>query len=46
MRYLVCYDIRDERRLKRVGKMMKDYGTRVQYSVFEVDLERDRLDEM
>lgn len=32
--YLVCYDIRDERRLRRVHKLMKGYGEAWQYSVF------------
>lgn len=33
--YLVCYDICDPRRLARVGKTMRGYGDRVQYSIFE-----------
>lgn len=32
--YLVCYDIRDEKRLRRVHKVMKAYGEAWQYSVF------------
>jgi CRISPR-associated protein Cas2 len=32
--YLVCYDVRDERRLRRAAKHLEGYGTRVQYSVF------------
>jgi CRISPR-associated protein Cas2 len=37
-RYLVAYDIRDDRRLRRVAGCMEGYGTRVQYSVFVSDL--------
>lgn len=37
-RYLVAYDIRDDRRLRRVAVCMEGYGTRVQYSVFVSDL--------
>jgi CRISPR-associated protein Cas2 len=37
-RYLVAYDIRDERRLRSVAVCMEGYGTRVQYSVFVCDL--------
>jgi CRISPR-associated protein Cas2 len=33
--YLVCYDIRDERRLARVAKAMLGFGDRIQYSIFE-----------
>lgn len=32
--YLVCYDIRDDKRLRRVHKLMKAYGEPWQYSVF------------
>ncbi len=32
--YLVCYDIRDPRRLRRTHKLMKAYGEPWQYSVF------------
>jgi CRISPR-associated protein Cas2 len=37
-RYLVAYDIRDERRLRRIAGCMEGYGTRIQYSVFVCDL--------
>ena len=37
-RYLVAYDIRDERRLRMVAGCMEGYGTRIQYSVFISDL--------
>jgi CRISPR-associated protein Cas2 len=32
--YLVCYDIRNDKRLRRVHKLMKAYGEGWQYSVF------------
>ena len=32
--YLVCYDIRDPKRLRRVNKVIKGYGESWQYSVF------------
>lgn len=32
--YLVCYDIRDPKRLRRIHKFMKAYGEGWQYSVF------------
>lgn len=32
--YLVCYDVRDAKRLRRVHKLMKAYGEPWQYSVF------------
>lgn len=38
-RYLVTYDIRDDRRLRAVHKTMKSYGNPLQYSVFLCDLD-------
>jgi CRISPR-associated protein Cas2 len=38
-RYLVCYDIRDPTRLRRVHKTMKRFGWSMQYSVFVCDLD-------
>lgn len=43
-RYLVAYDIRDERRLRAIAKCMEGYGQRVQYSVFICDLsDREKI---
>lgn len=36
--FLVCYDISDDVRLRRVHKTMCGYGDRLQYSVFECKL--------
>ncbi len=36
--YLVCYDIADPKRLRRVAKLCEDFGYRRQYSVFLVRL--------
>lgn len=37
-RYLVSYDISDDKRLRRVFKKMKAFGLHLQYSVFECEL--------
>jgi CRISPR-associated protein Cas2 len=37
-RYLVAYDIREDRRLRNVASCMEGYGERIQYSVFVCDL--------
>lgn len=37
-RYLVAYDIRDDRRLRNIATCMEGYGIRIQYSVFVCDL--------
>jgi CRISPR-associated protein Cas2 len=36
--YIVCYDIADDKRLRRVFKICKDFGQHLQFSVFECDL--------
>jgi CRISPR-associated protein Cas2 len=44
--YLVCYDIRDDKRLRRVHRVCKGYGEPWQYSVFFCvlkDIDRVRL---
>ena len=33
--YLVCYDICDDKRLRRVFQTMRGYGDHLQYSIFE-----------
>lgn len=38
IRYLVCYDISDSKRLHKVHRKMKGYGEALQYSVFCCDL--------
>ena len=43
-RYLVAYDIRDDRRLRSIACCMEGFGTRIQYSVFVCDLsDRERV---
>jgi CRISPR-associated protein Cas2 len=37
MIYLVCYDICEPKRLKRVAKTLERFGIRIQYSFFQVD---------
>ncbi|HYZ71984.1 MAG TPA: CRISPR-associated endonuclease Cas2 [Chthoniobacterales bacterium] len=36
--YIVCYDVADPKRLRRVFKVCKDFGQHIQFSVFECDL--------
>ncbi len=47
--YLICYDICDDKRLRKVFETMRDYGDHLQYSIFEcqlsaADLARCRAD--
>lgn len=43
MHYTVAYDITDDKRRNRVAKILKDFGTRIQYSVFECNTDRRAL---
>ncbi len=36
--YLVAYDVRDAKRLRRVARILEGYGHRLQYSVFRCHL--------
>jgi CRISPR-associated protein Cas2 len=46
MFYIVSYDITDDRKRLKVSNTLLDFGTRVQYSVFECIMDGSRLDEM
>lgn len=44
--YLVSYDVRDDKRLRRVAKHMEGYGERIQYSVFRCRLTKRGLERL
>ena len=46
MFYVISYDIPDNPRRAQLAKVLKGFGTRVQYSVFEAHLTRSQFDEM
>ena len=46
MFYLISYDIPDDRRRNQLAKALKGFGTRVQYSVFEAQLNRKQYEEL
>ena len=43
---VVSYDIPDDRRRLRLANALKDFGVRVQYSVFECHLQPDELEKL
>jgi len=43
---IVAYDIADPKRLNKVAKVIKDYGLRVQKSIFEVSVDHRLIAEM
>lgn len=44
--WLICYDVRDERRLRRCAKLLEGYGERIQFSVFRCWLNRRSLEKL
>lgn len=38
-RYVICYDITDDKRRRKIFELLKDHGQRVQYSIFECELD-------
>ena len=40
---LISYDIADDNRRNKIAKILLDFGTRVQYSVFECNLNQEQL---
>lgn len=45
-RHLIAYDIAEPTRLRRICKLMEDFGSRLQYSVFLCDLSVGELSEL
>ena len=44
--YLICYDIREPKRWRRVYKLLKGYGKSLQYSIFQCRMSRRQLERM
>ncbi|MBI3090673.1 MAG: CRISPR-associated endonuclease Cas2 [Candidatus Tectomicrobia bacterium] len=45
-RYVICYDVPDDKRRASLAKLLDAYGDRVQYSIFEAVLDRALFDKM
>ena len=46
MRYIISYDIPDDKRRLHLAKVLLDFGDRVQYSVFEAILSQKLFDKL
>jgi CRISPR-associated protein Cas2 len=46
MRYVISYDIEEDRKRTRLANLLLDYGDRVQQSVFEAELTAEALQEL
>lgn len=44
--HLVAYDVRDDRRLRKVAQILSGYGERLQYSVFRCRLNAIELERL
>ena len=44
--YLVCYDIRHPKRLRKTAKLLEGYGERIQYSIFRVRITEHKLQKL
>jgi CRISPR-associated protein Cas2 len=46
MLWVVCYDVPDDKRRQQVAKVLEGFGRRVQYSVFECDLDPAKAEKL
>jgi CRISPR-associated protein Cas2 len=44
--YLVCYDVREPRRLRKAYQLLKGHGTSLQYSIFRCRLNGRQLERL
>ena len=43
---IISYDIEEDKKRTRLANKLKDFGFRVQYSVFEADIKQNELKEL
>jgi CRISPR-associated protein Cas2 len=43
MFYVVTYDIEDDKRRNKISEILENYGKRVNYSVFEIEIDEKNL---
>ena len=46
MKYVVTYDISNDKRRTKLSDLLGTYGVRVNYSVFEIELNQTKLDKL
>ena len=46
MKYLVTYDISNNKKRNTLGDILETYGYRVNYSVFEIELSKTKLNKL
>ena len=43
---MFCYDISNPKKLRKVAKILENYGMRIQKSFFQCDMDKDNMDEL
>lgn len=43
MKYIIAYDISDDKRRNKLSALLDKYGTRVQYSIYEIEINQTKL---
>ncbi len=43
MRFIICYDISDDKKRNKISKLLKAYGIRTQLSLFEVEADKETI---
>lgn len=46
MRYIVAYDIANDKRRKKLADLLEGYGVRVNYSVFELEITKTQKERL
>lgn len=46
MKFVVSYDIEDDKKRKKISKILSQYGIRVQFSVFECKISKTEMKEL
>lgn len=46
MKYLIAYDIANNKKRKKLSDLLETYGVRVNYSVFECELNKTKLNKL
>ena len=46
MKYLVAYDVTNNKNRKKLGELFEEFGTRVNYSVFEIELNKTKINKL
>ncbi len=46
MKWIICYDIADDRRRQRIAEALLDFGARIQESIFDCELDSVLLEKL